>query len=135
MNEFVFDESLRLGIKVLDEQHGRFIGYINDTWEALERGDGCEEFLHILNQLLDYALEHFSCEEALMREHGYPDYEAHKQRHSDTAGELFDFDLRLLANDRQESEAFLRFLTDWLQHHIKVVDVELAAFLKSKGVN
>lgn len=135
MSKFIFDDSLKLGITQIDQQHGRFIGYINDTWDALERGDDSQEFLHILNQLLDYAVEHFSCEEALMREHGYPDYAAHKERHSTTAGELFDFDLRLLADDPQESRAFITFLTDWLRNHILVVDVELAAFLKEKGVS
>lgn len=135
MSKFIFDDSLKLGIAQIDHQHGRFIGYINDTWDALERGDDSQEFLYILNQLLDYAVEHFSCEEALMREHGYPDYAAHKARHNTTAAELFDFDLRLLADDPAESRAFITFLTDWLRNHIQVVDVELAAFLKEKGVN
>ncbi|WP_207061348.1 bacteriohemerythrin [Motiliproteus sp. SC1-56] len=135
MSKFVFDDSLRLGITLIDEQHSRFIGYINDTWDALERGDSSAEFLPILNQLLDYVVEHFSCEEALMREHGYPGYRDHKERHNQTAAELFDFDLRLLVNDREESAAFLNFLTAWLRNHILVVDKELATFLRDKGIS
>lgn len=135
MSIFVFDESLKVGITEIDQQHGKFVGYINDAWDALERGEGKNEFLHILNTLLDYAMEHFSCEEALMREHGYPDYEAHKAVHSDTASELFDFDVRLLADDPVESRAFVQFMTDWLKNHILVTDRKLAAFLKSKGVS
>ncbi len=135
MSKFEFDDSLHLDIAILDEQHGRFIGYINDAWDALERGDSSDEFLHILNKILDHGVEHFTCEEALMVEHDYPGYQDHKQQHSETATELFAFDLRLLANDTKEMEAFLEFLTGWLDNHIKVVDVELADFLKLKGVS
>ncbi len=135
MSIFVFDDSFKVGISEIDEQHSRFVGYINDTWDALERGEEKEEFLHILNKLLDYAMEHFSSEEALMREHGYPDYEAHKAVHSDTAADLFDFDVRLLADDPVESRAFVEFLTQWFKNHIQVTDLKLAAFLKERGVS
>ena len=135
MSIFVFDDSLKVGITEIDEQHGRFIGFINDTWDALERGDDKDEFLYILNKLLDYAMEHFSSEEALMREHGYPDYDKHKATHSETAADLFEFDVRLLADDPEESRAFLEFLTNWLKNHILVTDMQLAAFLKQKGVS
>ncbi|MEH6824533.1 MAG: bacteriohemerythrin [Motiliproteus sp.] len=135
MSLFVFDDSLKLGIKALDEQHSRFIGYINDTWDALDQGKPQDEFLYILNRLLDYAMEHLSAEEALMQEHDYPDYAAHKALHNETAADLFEFDLRLLAGDPEESRAFLQFLTDWLNNHIRVTDRALAAFLKHKGVS
>tara|TARA_R110002167_G_scaffold64899_3_gene183487 strand:+ start:7990 stop:8397 length:408 start_codon:yes stop_codon:yes gene_type:complete len=134
MSIFVFDDSLKVGIAQIDEQHGRFVGYINDTWDALDQGKNQDEFLYILNRLLDYAMEHFTSEEALMREHGYPDYNAHKALHNDTAADLFDFDLRLLAGDPAESRAFLEFLTEWLKNHILKTDIELAAYLKQKGV-
>lgn len=135
MSIFVFDGSLTLGITELDEQHSRFIGYINDTWDALDQGKTQDEFLSILNRLLDYAMEHFSAEEALMREHDYPGYAAHKLQHNETAADLFEFDLRLLAGDPEESRAFLEFLIGWLNNHILLTDRELALFLKHKGVS
>ncbi|MCW8884691.1 MAG: bacteriohemerythrin [Motiliproteus sp.] len=133
MDKFVFDDSLRLGITLIDEQHGRFIGYINDTWDALERGDSKEEFLHILNQLMDYVVEHFSDEEALMKEFDYPGLAEHRDKHSDTTDELFGFDMKLMGDDPEAARSFLNFLTDWLRNHINVVDRELAAYLKEKG--
>ena len=135
MSTFVFDDALKLGIAEIDEQHGRFIGYINDTLDALNEGKDREEFLYILNRLLDYAMEHFTSEEALMRQHDYPGYEVHKQLHNETASELFDFDRRLLADDPEESRAFVAFLIGWLKNHILEVDKELAAFLKQKGIS
>lgn len=135
MSVFEFDQSLQLGIAAIDEQHKRFIGYINDAWDALERNEGSDEYLFILNQLMDYAMEHFSFEESLMRDHGYPGYADHKASHDETAAELFEFDMRLLADNPEESRAFVQFLQDWLQNHIKVVDIELATYLKSKGVS
>ncbi len=133
MDKFIFDDSLKLGVTLIDEQHGRFIGYINDTWDALERRDSKEEFLHILNQLMDYVLVHFTDEEALMKEFDYPGLLEHRQNHSQTTDELFGFDIRLMSGDPDAAKAFLNFLTDWLRNHINVVDRELAAYLKDKG--
>ncbi|MEH6626397.1 MAG: hemerythrin family protein [Motiliproteus sp.] len=133
MDKFVFDDSLKLGVSLIDEQHGLFIGYINDTWEALERKDSKDEFLHILNQLMDYVLVHFSDEEELMKEFEYPGLIEHRQNHSRTTDELFGFDVRLMSDDPEAAKAFLDFLADWLRNHINVVDRELAAYLKDKG--
>ncbi len=133
MSKFFFDQSLKLDIAIIDQQHERFIGYINDTRDALERGDSKEEFLHILNQLMDYVLVHFSTEEQLMREFGYPELKAHRENHNRTTDELFAFDMRLMADDPKAATEFLDFLTDWLRNHISVVDRELANWLKSKG--
>lgn len=133
MSLFVFDDSLRLGVAEIDEQHARFVDYINQIDAALERGESTENFLGILQQLLDYAVEHFSCEEALMRKHGYPGYEGHKQIHSATVDELWNFDIRMMADHQQETRAFLDFVVSWLKNHILGTDSQLAAFLKKKG--
>ncbi len=130
---FVFDDRFRLGIAVIDQQHERFVAYLNDTWDALERGDSKDEFLHILNQLLDYVLEHFSTEEALMRQYGYPGLVEHRDAHNRTSDELFAFDMPLMVEEPEAARSFLNFLTDWLKHHILQVDRELAAFLKAQG--
>ncbi len=135
MDVFVFDEAFVLGIAEIDEQHARFISYINDAWDALEQGKNQDEFLYILNRLLDYAMDNFTCEEALMRKYHYPSYEAHKQSHNETAAELFDFDRRLLTGDSEESRAFVEFLTRWLKNHILETDRELGAFLKQQGIS
>ncbi len=93
MSIFVFDDSLKVGITEIDEQHGRFIGF------------------------------------------GYPDYAAHKAVHNDIAADLFEFDIRLLADDPAESRAFVEFLSRWLQNHIRVTDRQLAAYLRDHGVS
>lgn len=132
---FDFDDSLRLGIAEIDEQHARFIDYINETDAALERGENTEKFLSILQKLMDYAVEHFSCEGALMRQHGYPGYEGHNEIHRHTLGELLEFDIRMMADHEEETRVFLDFLVGWLKNHILHTDYELAAFLKNKGVS
>jgi len=132
---FVFDDSYRLGIAEIDQQHLRFVDYINEIDAALKRNENTETFLSILQQLLDYAVEHFSSEEALMRKHAYPGYEGHKEIHSHTLGELFEFDMRIMADHEEETRAFLDFAVAWLKNHILHTDYELATFLKKKGVS
>ncbi len=134
MTKFVFDKSLELGVTLIDDQHRRWVGYLNDAWDGLERGEQGKDFFYLLNQLMDYALQHFCDEEALMKQAGYPEYEAHRARHNEITEELFGFDLTLLSNEPDSAEKFLQFMTEWLRNHIDVVDREMADSLRAKGV-
>lgn len=44
----------------------------------------------VLNELIDYTKTHFADEEQLMEEHGYPDYEKHKETHAELIEKLLE---------------------------------------------
>lgn len=134
MEAIVFDGSLELGIKEIDDQHRQFVGYINETREAIERGERGVELIRILNKLLDYGVHHFTTEERLLEKWDYPEIDEHRRKHTETASQLFDFDVRLLGDDPAASEAFVQFLSDWLINHIQKDDRHYADFLATQGI-
>ena len=77
---------------------------------------------------------HFSDEEKLQRQYGYPDYENHKRYHEEykriVAGILNEFEqggatVALVSKTNQA-------IAGWLLNHIKKEDVKVAAHIRSK---
>ena len=131
----VFDDSLKLGIDVIDEQHEQLIQQINDTHDALEAGMDGSEFISIVNKLMDYCVYHFSEEEALMRQYCYPAYQSHKAEHNTSTEEFFNFDTSEVLRNPESARKLLDFLHQWLLNHIDKVDRSLALYLKEEGLN
>ena len=58
------------GVKEIDDQHQRLVGYINELTgvSKVETRD----LSRLLESAIDYTLYHFAFEEALMESRGYP---------------------------------------------------------------
>lgn len=78
-----WDESLSVCIPEIDVEHRRFIMLVNELNEAIIARMEMDEVKKRMRAILDDAVAHFSHEEALFREWGYPDADAHAQRHAE----------------------------------------------------
>jgi hemerythrin-like metal-binding protein len=132
-----WDDSFVTGIKLIDARHQRLFEAVNRLLDACDQGKGEEELAKSLAFLSAYTVKHFSEEEALQRKHGYPEYQAHRQLH-----ENFKKTVQLCADELQSRgpsgemlERLKKEVGGWLVTHVKVVDIKLAAFLKSAGVS
>lgn len=132
MNTFKWTENLSVGNKQIDEDHQGLFKLIND----LQSADLTRSYLtEIINQLEDYTHEHFSREEELMQEVGFPGFEEHIKEHHmfiewlDTVKKTYQ---------RSAESAFLvndlvnNFLNDWLTKHILQEDMKYRDFILSK---
>jgi len=129
-----WDESLKVGISEIDEQHQRLIGYINDLQTAMLEGKARDRVALVLEDLIAYADVHFKTEEHLMERYGYADTPLHKLEHGNFVNKVS----RLMRDcDGMQISVTLdlmKFLRDWLTGHIMNTDRRYAPFLKSKGV-
>ena len=66
-----WDESLSVGINVIDAQHKRIVQYINELATARDNGDRAT-IGKVLDGMIDYTVTHFAFEESLMERAGYP---------------------------------------------------------------
>ncbi len=132
---FDWDESLSIGIDLIDEQHKMLIDKINAISEAVENKRGLEKILQTLDFMIDYTEFHFSAEEKIMKENEYPKLAEHHKLH-----EGFKERLNLMVRDFEEegataglSEEITAYLKNWLINHIKGTDAQLGKMLQDKG--
>jgi hemerythrin len=131
-----WSQSLSVGIPSVDEQHQELVRAFNELQAAMREGKGSDKVLPTLRFLGEYALKHFSNEEALMRMHRYDGFDEHRAAH---AAFKADFTAILKATEASTHRLALtmdvsRRLLDWLFTHIKKMDKEMGAFLVRKGV-
>ena len=135
MAEIEWDDSLSIGVKLIDEQHRMLIQRLSDLSKAIEMNQGEVKIAKTLDFMVDYTDFHFSAEEKHMAEQNYPGLEYQKQQHAE-----FKDHLKRLVEDFEEegptkalSASINVFLLNWLIKHIKGVDHKFGEFLNEKG--
>lgn len=78
----IWEENLRLGVPVIDEQHEGIFAQFNKLSEALQEGRGSAEVIEVLEYLDNYATTHFADEENLMALYKYDGLEEQRQQHA-----------------------------------------------------
>jgi hemerythrin len=136
MSKMKWDESLSVGVELIDEQHKMWIERLRDAQAAIKEIQGMPHISNALDFLVDYTRFHFSTEEKYMMETGYPELGSHRAEHEELKSTLDDLveDFRQEGVTEKLSEAIGTFLGNWLRNHIRVVDQAFAAFLKEKRI-
>lgn len=75
-------DELSVFIPEIDAEHQHFIKLINELNEAITRRMNEAKIKKCMQAILGDAVAHFEHEEALFREWGYPDAQAHAQKHA-----------------------------------------------------
>ena len=127
-----WDESLLTGDTRVDMQHQEIFRRVGALLQACGDGSSARQLEDMLGFLASYAIQHFTDEEALQLEYGYPDYENHRQQHEDfksTVGELAG---RFHAGGSSEAlcDDVNKFLVKWLTQHIRNEDKRLGEHIR-----
>jgi hemerythrin len=88
MNKMEWDESLSIGVELIDEQHKKWIEHLHNVQAALEARRGMPQIAGTLDFLVKYTQFHFTTEEKSMSETGYSGLESHKAMHEELKGTL-----------------------------------------------
>ena len=122
-------DAMSVGNMHIDEQHMILIDTINQLASAESQNDRPVVAM-IIDELLSYAAFHFSYEEQLLDEVGYPQLDGHRRIHQNfvkwviNLREEFSFHRRA-----QLGERILGFLRDWLRDHILGEDQRYRPFI------
>lgn len=125
----IWTDELNTGIAEIDTQNRRIVGFINQLEEVKQTGEQ-EKLNDVLEQLLDFVVNHFLFEEKLMEEAGYEFRTAHERVHEIFAKKLADFRGRH-ANGEDVCDELCTMLTNWVQNHIKQEDKRYAASVQT----
>ena len=120
-----------VGHPLLDQQHQHFLTLCENAPACLlaDHSQAQEDSAHVLlNELAEYARNHFREEEAILRDVGFPQLDAHVAEHHRYEERLAD---HLLAAIRGEIDprALCHFVTSWWVEHITTSDAAYRDYL------
>ena len=83
-------DKLSVGVGVIDDDHKKLVGMVNELYDAMQAGHGKEKLGRILDDLVKYTKFHFAREEKFFAETGYPAAGPHKQQHEALTRQVLD---------------------------------------------
>ncbi|MBT6703144.1 MAG: bacteriohemerythrin [Gammaproteobacteria bacterium] len=129
MAHIEWTRDLDTGIQLIDNQHKRIVEYINKLDDAGVTSDK-EQISGVLTELVDYTLSHFTFEESLMEEAGYPFVRGHKRVHQLFVKRVGDYIQRFKMGE-DITEELLNTLKAWLVNHIKSDDNDYVELVRT----
>lgn len=136
MARMQWDESLAVGVGLIDDQHKQLIKRLDDLAKALEENQGPTVVASTLSFLTEYTQLHFSAEEGLMLAQNYPALAEHKAKHEEFREALRSMDIDFETDGASDflAKQVNDFLITWLANHIKQVDREVGKYLQARDV-
>lgn len=126
MDAFVWDQRYMTGEALVDDEHQELVRLINTIIELQSKYADPAAVTGVLDQLVQYAVVHFTHEEELMAANGCdPRFIArHTAVHRSFAEQVTK--LRAMPGGSVELEQLLNYLTSWLAKHILGMDKWMA---------
>ncbi|MFA5371820.1 MAG: bacteriohemerythrin [Sideroxydans sp.] len=126
-----WDESLSVGIDVIDEHHRYLFDLINDLYAVVVNKRGARYVARLLKALDIYAKIHFRAEEEMMIHYGFKDSDHHHHQHNAFGERIGKFFEQLHINPLVVQFDVLTYLQNWLIHHIRIDDSQLTTLARS----
>ncbi len=106
---------------------------INRLYQAILDQNPEEVLLSIFAELVDYTELHFSHEESMLAEYGYPQLEEQQIEHRQLTRQVLDYRQKLTGGDTVSATEVMGFLRNWLLEHIVKHDRQYGSYLESRG--
>ena len=132
---YTWSSALETGHPLIDSQHKELIKTVNELFNECTRGNAADQISKIVDFLVSYTKRHFSEEEALQRQSGYPDYQNHCQLHANFVKTMMELTTELKQSGPTPTiiNKLIRGVGDWLVNHIQQQDTKVAAHAKAAG--
>lgn len=135
MDFMTWTSEMSVGVIVLDDDHKKLIGIINQLHYGIMAGHKKKVLGAVLDQLVDYAKYHFAREETLFLKTNYEAAPMHRMEHEGFVNLIQDVQERFksapVAMLDLELMSFLRF---WLLSHIQGSDKKYGPSLNAYGI-
>jgi hemerythrin len=127
-----WEESLRLGVPAIDEQHEEIFVYFDKLSTALREEDGSNVIIELLSYLDNYSSLHFRNEEELMALYRYPGLEEQQRQHAAFRENIVMFTDMLSASEPTHEIALKidALLIRYFINHVRKLDREIADYIK-----
>ena len=128
-----WNDSYSTGIKRFDEQHKGIIILLNRLLDTIKVRKQTKEIGAVLSELTAFSDIHFQEEEDAMMRHGYPYYSAHYEEHKRLRSKVSELHQKHTEGDMPHTVEMLKFISHWVDNHLKDTDINYGPFLIEKG--
>lgn len=128
---FIFTEDCMIGVEEIDAEHKKLFELIANADAALKDDAGSTEHaLLLINELKQYAVNHFAHEEAYMEKINDPELKRQKTEHTAFVDKLNTYNLSDVTNESAKTVILelLEYLSKWLMGHILGSDILIGQF-------
>jgi hemerythrin len=123
--QFIWDSSYSVGRDDIDRQHKQIFEMANSLPEVMDR----ETWKRSVMALYKHTREHFTAEEQMMREIGYPGLPEHRTLHEEMIGKLNEVSAQPLSCE-SAAYSFKKMLYTWIIDHILNRDMDYFRFVQ-----
>ncbi|MBF0309033.1 MAG: bacteriohemerythrin [Magnetococcales bacterium] len=131
---FPWDDRLLTRIEFVDRDHRKLVEMVNGFHRALMEGASQEAMSALLAGFAEYTVAHFGREEAMFREHNYPEFTAHKAIHDKLVAEVLRLKKRFDEGSFSVGVELLTLARAWLVDHIMGTDMAFSPYMRERGV-
>ena len=128
-NPCEFTEEYMTGIDLIDAEHRTLFELVEQAYKYVRTGnsgDSYAEVSKLIDDLKQYAAEHFRDEEEYMEQIHYEGLEAQRRAHEAFTYRLENIDLtKLEKNAQRQLQGLIQFLLGWLINHILYSDKKI----------
>lgn len=125
---FEWKEEYSVGIQSIDEQHKKLFEIGNRAYELLKNNiyiDKYDKIIHIIEELKEYTVFHFTYEEKYLLENGYRKFFSHKVEHENFIQKFREIEYNRIDDGQNEYiMELLQFIFKWIDEHILIKDKE-----------
>ncbi len=123
-----------IGVPVFDDEHKQLIDLIN-CLNAIEGNIlSTSNLAGLLDETMEYAERHTSHEETIMKEHNYPDTEAHTSEHTLMKETVTDYRSRPETDSPKVAKEMYDFLRAWLLDHLMQCDKDFGKWIVENDI-
>jgi hemerythrin-like metal-binding protein len=121
---FRWTNEYSVNIQQIDNQHKGLFEIINKLYNAFSQKKANEQLNGIIDELIQYAVNHFATEEKYFKEFGYENTADHMQKHKEFFEKMKEFQANKDKKQLLVTYQLMSFLRNWLIDHILHEDVD-----------
>jgi hemerythrin-like metal-binding protein len=123
-----------VGVKAMDDQHIALVRILNQLHSAIMKGQAQSATGKLLRKLTEYAQTHFSSEEEMLADAGFPGLDLQREQHRELFRQLDEYVARYQQGDQTMYLPLLLFVRDWLTAHLLKEDKEYGPWMNQRGI-
>jgi hemerythrin-like metal-binding protein len=129
MKDLVWDKTLSVGVREIDDDHRKLVDLFNMLNHSVAEGDAPEYTNAVMEELISCTVWHFRHEERLMLKHGYEGLQDHRAEHDQLIASAKALQEKLAQEGKPVLSEDIQFLEHWLTGHIFGSDMDMGSYL------